>query len=95
MVGTRAFPPEKGQFGANLFYTKKEWNENLAAGQWKSIAIPLRDVGWHISRRVKQGGAPDLNGLAAYLIQITTMERDVGLTVDRMWVTRGSQEQTQ
>jgi len=95
MVGTRAFPPQQGQFGANLFYTKKEWNENLAAGQWKSISIPLRDVGWHIRRRVKQSGAPDLNGLAAYLIQVTTMERDAGLTVDRMWVTRGSQEKTQ
>ena len=95
MVGARVFPPEKRQFGANLFYTKKEWSENLAADQWKTIAIPLREVGWHIRRRAKQGGAPDLNGLAAYLIQVTTMERDVGLIVDRMWVTRGPQEQTQ
>ncbi len=95
MLGTRVFPPEKGLSGANLFYTKKDWSEGLSAGHWKTISIPLDDVGWHIRERVKHGGAPDLNGLAAYLVHVSTMQRDTGLVVDRMWVTRGSQEQMQ
>lgn len=95
MLAARAYPPEQGRFGANLFYTQKRWNEDLAAGQWKTIAIPLHAAGWHIRKRTKEGGAPDLNGLAAYLIHITTMEQDTDLTVDRMWVTRGPEEQAQ
>ncbi len=95
MVAARAFPPQSGRFGANLFYTKKAWNENLPEGHWTTISIPLADVGWHTRRRTKQSGAPDLNELAAYLIHVTTMDRDAGLIIDRMWVTRGPKELAQ
>jgi hypothetical protein len=94
MVGARAYPPKKIRFGANLFYTRKAWNENLDADTWKTISIPLRDVDWHIRKRIKKAGGPELAGLAAYLIHVTTMQRDAGLTVDRIWVTReGEQSQ--
>ncbi len=73
---------------ANLFYTRKVWNETLETDTWKTISVPLRDADWHIRKRVKQGGAPELIGLAAYMVHVTTMEHDVGLTLDRLWVTR-------
>ena len=88
MIGSRAYPPGPNRFGGNLFYTKKAWNEDLEPVTWRTVSIPLSDVGWHVKRRKKRGGAPDLDGLAAYLIQFTTMDRDVGLTIDRIWVTR-------
>lgn len=92
MIGARAYPPEKGRFGANLFYTRKAWNEDLDANTWKTVSVPLRDVDWHIRKRVKQGGAPGLRGLAAYLVHVTTMQRDTGLTIDRIWVTREEEQ---
>ena len=87
MIGSRAYPPGRNRSGVNLFYTKKAWNGALEPDTWRTISIPLKDVGWHVRRGNKQGGAPDLDGLAAYLIQFTTMDRDVGLTIDRIWVT--------
>lgn len=88
MIGARAYPPENGRLGANLFYTRKAWNETLEADTWKTISLPLRDVDWHIRRRLKQGGAPEMTGLAAYMVHVTTMQHDAGLTVDRLWLTR-------
>lgn len=91
MIGTRSYPPTTGSVGANLFYTKKAWNENLPPHLWWTISIPLSDVSWHIRQGVKNGGAPAWDPLAAYLIHITTMERDAGLIIDRVWITNDQQ----
>ena len=93
MIGTRAYPPEKGQVGGNLFYTKKAWNEDLPAGSWRTITIPLQDVSWHVKRGERMKGPADLEGLAAYLIHVNTMQKDAGLVIDRMWITRGAEEE--
>lgn len=87
MIATRSYPPATGRIGGNLFYTKKAWNELLPANTWKTISVPLRDVAWQMKQGKKVSTPSDLEGLAAYLIHVSTMEQDVGLTIDRMWIT--------
>lgn len=87
MIGARSYPPAGGRIGSNLFYTRKAWNEALPADTWKTISVPLKDIAWQMKQGEKVNGPPDLTGLAAYLIHISTMEQDAGLTVDRMWIT--------
>lgn len=91
MVGTRSYPPATGRVGRNLFYTKKAWNEDLLPETWKTISVPLRDVAWYMKQGTKESGAPELEGLAAYLIHVTTMEHDAELLVDRIWITSQSE----
>ena len=91
MIATRSYPPATGRIGGNLFYTKKAWNEQLPADTWRTISVPLRDVAWQMKQGKKASAPSDLEGLAAYLIHVSTMEQDVGLTIDRMWIT-GEQE---
>ena len=92
MVAARCYPPTEAGKGANLFYTLRAWNADLPADTWRTISIPLKDAGWHLIQGIKKGGAPDLDGLAAYLIHVTTMEQDIGLAIDRMWITNSSDE---
>jgi len=89
MVVTRALPPGEARVGGNFFYTRKAWNQDLQAGQWKTISVPLSEVDWYVRRRKRQTDKPSLKGLAAYMIQVSTDDADIGLTVDRFWVTRG------
>ena len=91
MIGTRCYPPATGRVGGNLFYTKRAWNEELPSDTWKTISVPLRDVSWEISQGKRVRGPTDLDGLAAYLIHITTMDQDAGLMIDRMWITNESE----
>jgi len=88
MVVARRFPPRKGEYGANLFYTRKAWNEDLPTGEWRTVSVPLRNVDWYAQRKQRRYGQPNLEGLAAYLIQLSTATQDAGLTIDRIWVTR-------
>lgn len=87
MIGTRSYPPASGRIGGNLFYTKKSWNEELPADTWKTISVPLKDVDWQMKQGKKVNGPSDLAGIAAYLIHISTMSQDAGVTIDRMWIT--------
>lgn len=91
MIGTRSYPPAKGRVGGNLFYTKKAWNEELLSDTWKTISVPLRDVDWQMKRGRKVRGASDLEGLAAYLVHVSTMEHDAGLIIGRMWITNSEE----
>lgn len=91
MVVARVLPQQKNRFGANLFYTRKAWNDDLLPQQWKTISVPLSEVDWFTQRRQRQSGDPELEGLSAYIIQVATPSRDVGLTINRMWVTRESE----
>ena len=92
MVGTRSYPPATGRIGGNLFYTKKAWNEDLPADTWKTVSVPLKEVAWHVKQGIKNSGAPDMDGLAAYLIHVTTMNQDAGLIIDRMWITNEAED---
>lgn len=92
MVGSRSYPPATGRTGTNLFYTKKAWNEDLEVETWKTISVPLKEVAWQMKQGVRVNGAADLQGLAAYLIHVSTMEKDAGLAIDRMWITNEPKE---
>ena len=92
MIGTRSYPPAKGRTGGNLFYTKQAWNKGLPADTWETISVPINDVAWHIKQGAKLNGAPALDGLAAYLIHVTTMHQNSELVIDRIWITHGPEE---
>ena len=94
MVGTRSYPPATGRTGGNLFYTKKAWNEDLPADTWKTISIPLKDIGWQIKQGKRSSGPFQWQGLAAYLIHVSTMEQDSGLMIDRIWITHPTEERS-
>lgn len=87
MIGTRSYPPATGRIGGNLFYTRKAWNEELPAETWKTISIPLKDVAWQMKQGKKVHGPSDLQSTAAYLIHVSTMRQDIGLTIERIWIT--------
>lgn len=87
MLGTRSYPPATGRIGGNLFYTLKAWNEDLPPDTWKTISVPLKDVAWQMKQGRRVTGPPDLAGKAAYLIHVSTMDQDAGLTIGRVWIT--------
>ena len=87
MLVTRAYPPA-GRSGTNLHYENPAWSDQLADGDWHTLSIPAVDVSYVGRRGVLSTRAPELTGLAVFLIQMSTMEHDVSLIVDRMWVTR-------
>ena len=66
----------------------------MASGQWATLSIPLADVDWFTQRRKQQQGVPDLNNMAAYMIEFAT-EKDIGLTLGRIWVTEDDEDARQ
>lgn len=93
MIGTRAYPPETGRIGGNLFYTKKAWNEDLPPDTWRTISVPLSDLGWQMKQGKKVAGPAPLESLAAYLIHVSTMKQDAGLMIDRIWISNDAGEE--
>ncbi len=94
MLVTRAYPPDSRRRGVNLYYEDPSWNANIPSGQWQTISVPLSEVSYFGKRESFQKGAVGLEGLAAFIVQLTSMDRDIGLTVDRIWVTRRSMEKS-
>lgn len=88
MIVTRAYPPGNGQRGVNLYYEDPAWNADLPADQWSTISVPLAEVSYFGKRDSFKTGKRELEGLAAFTVQFTSMNQDIGLTVDQIWVTR-------
>ncbi len=88
MLVTRAYPRESGRFGSNYFYEDDAWSSDLPKGQWRTISVPLAGASYTKKRGRFEYGSPPVDGLAVFMLQVTTLEQDVGLTVDRMWITR-------
>lgn len=88
MINPRPYSPDKSSVGGNLYY------EDIAAGmmlndsQWHTVSVPLSDISFYGAEGRKQFGSPGLEGLAAYVVHLTTLGQDAGLLVDQMWVTR-------
>jgi ferric-dicitrate binding protein FerR (iron transport regulator) len=56
------------------------------AGQWHTLTLPFSAL-----RRARSQAPPPLDGqLVAFLLVFDAPEQDSGLTVERIWVTRGS-----
>ena len=88
MLVTRTYPPSGKRRGVNVYYEDPSWNANILPGQWHTISVTLADVSYFGKRGDFQTGNLKLEGLATFMIQLTSMNEDVGLTVDRMWATR-------
>jgi|GEM_PF-2939284 len=57
----------------------------ISAGQWHTLTLPFSAL-----RRARSQAPPPLDGqLVAFLLVFDSPERDCGLTVERIWVTRG------
>jgi hypothetical protein len=93
MIGICSYPPARGRTGGNLFYTRKAWNEELPADTLKTISVPLKDVAWQMKQGKKVNGPSDLESIAAYLIHVSTMRQDIGLAIERMWITNAEASQ--
>lgn len=88
MLVTRAYPPGNGRRGVNLYYEDSSWNADLLSNTWRTISVSLSEVSYFGKRDNFKTGKPELEGLAAFTVQFTSMNQDIGLTVDRIWVTR-------
>ncbi len=88
MLVTRAYPREGRRFGKNFFYEDDSWNSDLPRGQWRTISVPLSEASYTKKRGNIDNGPEPVDGLAVFMLQVTTLEQDVGLTVDRMWISR-------
>ncbi|WP_161604648.1 FecR domain-containing protein [Roseiconus nitratireducens] len=88
MLVTRAYPPGNGRRGVNLYYEDSSWNAHLASKTWHTISVPLSETSYFGKRGNFENGKQKLEGLAAFTVQFTSMNQEIGLTVDRIWVTR-------
>lgn len=88
MLVTRAYPREDGRFGKNFFYENDSWTADLPSGPWRTISIPLSEASYTKKRGNIESGPEPVDGLAVFMLQVTTLEQDVGLTVDRIWISR-------
>lgn len=87
MLVTRSYPRIRGRFGTNLYYEDRSWNQKLLPDQWKTISVPLARVSYHGRRNRFRQDDLAIEGLAAYQVQVSTLEENVGLQIDRLWVT--------
>lgn len=93
MLVTRQYPPkpiEHGERarGTNLYYENSNWNAHLAPHQWHTISIPLGQPSYHGKRKSFSHDALDVSGLAAFMLQVSSLDQEIGLTVEQIWVTR-------
>lgn len=81
------FLKDKGpEASNNLLYEGKPSVEGLQAGEWKVVSIPLSDFKCTMADKA---GTPPAAGQICWRYFWDTQKRDLGLTIDRIWITKG------
>lgn len=88
MINPRPYSPEKASVGGNLYYEDIAAGMKLDDSSWHTVSVPLADISFYGGEERKEFGSPGLEGLAAYIVHLTTLGQDAGLLVEKMWVTR-------